>query len=99
MAKMKRTQKSQENSSKPGKSTKQTAAPQPSNEEVPEFSGTIADPKIKGLPSHSGPKIRHRKRGAEGNEGGPGAKKPKITRKMFKNPDKRKMSRKMPKVQ
>jgi len=26
-----------------------------------EFSGAIADPKIKGLPTHSGPKVRHKK--------------------------------------
>ena len=55
---------------------------------IPDFSGAKADPKIKGLPSHSGPKIRHRKRPAvTGAENGSGPmKKPKISRKMFKNP-------------
>lgn len=68
---------------------------------VPAFSGAKADPKIKGLPSHSGPKIRHRKRQAitdPENGSGP-IKKPKISRKMFKNPANRsKESMKKPKA-
>lgn len=60
---------------------------------VQEYSGAKADPKIKGLPSHRGPKIRHRKRSAPEADSVP-AKKPKIRRKMFKNPESRKASTK-----
>ncbi|KAI9555159.1 hypothetical protein GHT06_017674 [Daphnia sinensis] len=61
---------------------------------VPEYSGAKADPKIKGLPSHRGPKIRHRKRPSAPDAESVPAKKPKIRRKMFKNPESRKASMK-----
>jgi hypothetical protein len=60
----------------------------------PEFSGAAADPKIKTLPTHVGPKIRHRKRPAQPGMEGNQTKKPKISRKMFKNPANRKASMK-----
>ena len=93
-AKMQRVQKSLENVKK-GKDEKTTsnnatAADLP----VQEFSGAKADPKIKGLPSHRGPKIRHRKRLSPPDAEVVPSKKPKIRRKMFRNPENRKVATK-----
>jgi hypothetical protein len=93
-AKMQRVQKSLENLKK-GKDEKTTsnnatAADLP----VQEFSGAKADPKIKGLPSHRGPKIRHRKRPSPPDAEVVPSKKPKIRRKMFRNPENRKVATK-----
>lgn len=94
-AKLQRAQKSRENVDKGQKKfkgdkpLKSLAADPLANEPVPEFSGAKADPKVKGLPSHSGPKIRHRKRPSAENpdgQGGHPSKKPKISRKMLRNP-------------
>lgn len=87
-ARQQRTQKSRENLKK-GKSEnnagdKATKSNIPSKQGLPEFSGAKADPKIKGLPSHSGPKIRHKKRSNQNASEAAPAKKPKIRRKMFK---------------
>ena len=96
-AKMLRAEKSRENVNKVNKKSldlpKRIPLADPlDGVPVGEFSGAKADPKIKGLPSHSGPKIRHKKRQApqDSNEVSNPAKKPKITRKMFKNPASRK---------
>lgn len=61
---------------------------------VPQFSGAKSDPKIKTLPSHSGPKIRHRKRPNPVGAEVASPKKPKIRRKMFKKTEDRKATMK-----
>lgn len=61
---------------------------------VPEFGGAKSDPKIKGLPSHSGPKIRHRKRPNPTSAESLNSIKPKIRRKSFKIPEDKKASMK-----
>ncbi|XP_057380965.1 RNA-binding protein 28-like [Daphnia carinata] len=93
-AKQNRVQKSLENVKK-GKNDK-TIPSGASTVDLPvqEYSGAKADPKIKGLPSHRGPKIRHRKRPSAPDADSVPAKKPKIRRKMFKNPENRKASMK-----
>lgn len=93
-AKLNRVQKSLENVKKPKSET--TVMHTTSTDELPvqEYSGAKADPKIKSLPSHRGPKIRHRKRPSPPDAETVPAKKPKIRRKMFKNPENRKASMK-----
>ena len=96
-AKEQRTLKSKEKGSAvevgvTDKSVKATVVEIENGRPAPEFSGTKADRKITGLPSHSGPKIRHVKREKQQGEGTVAVRKPKITRKMFKNPEKRKLS-------
>ncbi|EFX90388.1 CG4806-PA-like protein [Daphnia pulex] len=92
-AKMNRVQKSLENLKK-GKDEKIASTNATAELPVQEFSGAKADPKIKGLPSHRGPKIRHRKRPSPPDAEVVPSKKPKIRRKMFKNPENRKASAK-----
>lgn len=87
-ARQQRTQKSRENLKK-GKPENNAEDKTPKNnipntQGLPEFSGAKSDPKIKGLPSHSGPKIRHRKRTNQNAAEAAPQKKPKIRRKMFK---------------
>lgn len=93
-AKLLRAQKSQENFRKvkmdlPKKNRTVYAQ---NDSEVADYSGAKADPKIKNLPTHSGPKIRHQKRPQPQEE--TSSRKPKISRKMFKNPSKRKNMKK-----
>lgn len=93
-AKLQRAQKSLDNVKK-GKNDK----PIPENSSktdivVPKFSGAKSDPKIKTLPSHSGPKIRHRKRPNPVDAEIASSKKPKIRRKMFKKTEDRKTTMK-----
>ncbi|XP_046658077.1 RNA-binding protein 28-like [Daphnia pulicaria] len=92
-AKLNRVQKSLENVKK-GKDEKIASTNATAELPVQEFSGAKADPKIKGLPSHRGPKIRHRKRPSPPDAEVVPSKKPKIRRKMFKNPENRKASAK-----
>jgi len=95
-AKLHRVQKSLENVKK-GKDEK-IASITTAELPVQEYSGAKADPKIKGLPSHRGPKIRHRKRPSPPDAEVVPTKKPKIRRKMFKNPENRKVSTKKKEV-
>jgi len=89
-AKLLRVQKSKENfrNVKLDVSKKNRTVYAQDESEVPEFSGAKADPKVKNLPTHSGPKIRHQKRPQAQED--TSTRKPKISRKMFKNPSKRK---------
>jgi hypothetical protein len=96
-AKLNRVQKSLENVKK-GKDEKIASTNATAELPVQEFSGAKADPKIKGLPSHRGPKIRHRKRPSPPDAEVVPSKKPKIRRKMFKNPENRKASAKKKEV-
>lgn len=99
-AKVQRAKKSLENLKK-GKNDKPSAQnPGKLDVTVPEFSGTLADPKIKGLPSHRGPKVRHRKRQNPVAAEVASTNKPKIRRKMFKNQENRKApsKKKVPEV-
>ena len=93
-AKIQRTQKSFDNLKKdknlPVVQDNSTSSELP----IPKFSGAKADPKIKSLPSHAGPKIRHRKRPVAPELQAVPAKKPKIRRKMFKNPESRQLQAK-----
>lgn len=95
-AKQQRVQKSLENVKKGKKENllPSHSATQDNLPAAPEFSGAKADPKIKGLPSHRGPKIRHRKRPSPPDADVNQPKKPKIRRKMFKNPENKKASMK-----
>ena len=92
-AKLQRVQKSLENVKKGKKDNLLPKNTEAKDFPAPEYSGAKADPKIKSLPSHRGPKIRHRKRPSPPDEVVQ-SKKPKIRRKMFKNPENRKASMK-----
>ena len=96
-AKMHRVQKSLENVKK-GKNEQITSNSATTDLPIQEFSGAKADPKIKGLPSHRGAKIRHRKRPSAPDAEVIPSKKPKIRRKMFKNPENRRVSMKKKEV-
>ncbi len=95
-AKQQRVQKSLENVKKDKKENllPRNSATLDNLPAAPEYSGAKADPKIKGLPSHRGPKIRHRKRPSPPDGDVSQPKKPKIRRKMFKNPENKRASMK-----